>query len=71
MAEFDSVEIIPRDIFVVGDEAAMEWTINAVAGRGGITFAGVDVFIFDDAGRITSVRAYWDRTRAVDQRSSA
>ena len=66
MAEFDSIEIVPRDIFVAGNEAAMEWTINAVAGRGRITFAGVDVFTFDEAGRIASVRAYWERTGAVE-----
>lgn len=71
MAAFDSIEIVPRDIFVVGDEAAMEWTINAVTARGGVTFAGVDVFTFDDAGRIARVRAYWERTRVADQRSSA
>ena len=68
MAEFDSLEIVARDIFVAGYEAAMEWTINAVAGRSSVTFAGVDVFTFDQAGRITSVRAYWERTRAVKQR---
>ena len=61
MAAYDSLEIVPRDIFVVGNEAAMEWTIHAVTPRGGITFSGVDVFTFDDRGRIASVRAYWER----------
>jgi steroid Delta-isomerase len=69
MAAFDSIEIVPRDIFVVGDEAAMEWTISAVAGRGGVTFAGVDVFTFDEACRIASVRAYWERHDLVGSSS--
>jgi steroid delta-isomerase len=71
MAAFDSIEIVPRDIFVVGDEAAMEWTINAVTARGRVTFAGIDVFTFDEAGRIESVRAYWERARVVEQRPDA
>ena len=71
MAAFDSIEIVPRDIFVVGGEAAMEWTINAATARGRVTFAGVDVFTFDDRGRIASVRAYWERARVVEQRSDA
>jgi uncharacterized protein (TIGR02246 family) len=71
MAAFDSIEIVPRDIFVVGGEAAMEWTINAATARGRVTFAGIDVFTLDDGGRIASVRAYWERARVVEQRSDA
>jgi steroid Delta-isomerase len=62
MAAYDSIEIVPRNVFVVGNEAAMEWTIVAVTGRADVTLTGVDVFTFDNAGNITSVRAYWERT---------
>jgi steroid delta-isomerase len=68
MARYKSLEILPRDIFIVGREAAMEWTINAVADDGAITFNGVDVFRFDESGNILSVRAYWERTRIEEQR---
>jgi steroid Delta-isomerase len=62
MAAYQSIDIVPRNIFVAGREAAMEWTINAAAPDGSsITFSGVDVFVFDDAARIVSVRAYWER----------
>lgn len=71
MAAFDSLEIVPRDIFVVGDEAAMEWTINAATAQRRVTFSGVDVFTFDEAGRITRVRAYWERARVEERRSNA
>jgi steroid delta-isomerase len=71
MAAFVSIEITPRDIFVVGNEAAMEWTINAGTAQAAVTFDGVDVFTFDDVGRIASVRAHWERARVAEQRSNA
>jgi steroid Delta-isomerase len=63
VAVYPSLEILPRDIFVNGREAAMEWTIRAASADGPITFDGVDVFAFDDAARIVSVRAFWERGR--------
>jgi steroid delta-isomerase len=69
MATYDSIEIVPRNVFVVGNEAAMEWSITAAAARGVVKLAGVDVFTFDEAGYITSVRAYWERAgRAASRR---
>src|ERR1700752_2446460 len=61
MACYTSIEIVPREIFVVGREAAMVWTINGVTDGGAVSFEGVDVFRFDDAGLISSVRAFWHR----------
>ena len=62
MARYESIEIVPREIFVVGHEAAMVWTINAVTAEGAVSFDGVDAFQFDDAGLISSVRAFWQRS---------
>lgn len=61
MARYRSIEIVLHDVFVVGREAAMVWTINGVTAEGAVTFSGVDVFRFDENARITSVRAFWDR----------
>lgn len=61
---YQTIELMPRNIFVAGGEAAMDWTIGATNANGTTTFDGVDVFTFDDAGRIRSVRAYWERERA-------
>ena len=61
MARYESIEIVPREIFVIGHEAAMVWTINGVTDEGAVSFDGVDVFRFDDAGCISSVRAFWQR----------
>jgi uncharacterized protein (TIGR02246 family) len=68
MSGYDWLEIVPREIFVVSGEAAMVWTINAATPDGTITFDGVDVFTFDKAALIVSVRAYWERARIHDQR---
>ena len=67
MARYASLAIVPREIHVLGDEAAMVWTIHAVDARGALSFSGVDVFRFDEAGLIRSVRAFWDRD-ALDRR---
>jgi steroid delta-isomerase len=63
MAAYPSLEIVPRDIFVNGREAAMEWTIHAATPAGSIAFDGVDVFVFDEAALIVSIRAFWERGR--------
>jgi steroid delta-isomerase len=62
MARYRSIEIVPREIFVIDHEAAMVWTINGVTDEGVVSFDGVDVFEFDDAGLISRVRAFWERT---------
>src|SRR5437762_2535945 len=48
MSGYESLEIVPRDIFVAGREAALEWTVNATTAEGSLTFDGVDVFTFDE-----------------------
>jgi len=61
MARYKSIEIIPREVFVIGREAVMVWTINGVTLDGAASFGGVDLFHFDEGDRITSVRAFWQR----------
>lgn len=62
MARYRSIEIVPREIFVIDHEAAMVWTINGVTDHDPVSFDGVDVFQFDDAGLISRVRAFWERS---------
>jgi hypothetical protein len=47
---------------VIDHEAAMVWTINGVTHEGPVSFDGVDVFRFDEADLISSVRAFWERS---------
>ena len=62
MARYQSIEIVPREIFMIDHEAAMVWTINGVTDEGPVSFDGVDVVQFDDAGLVSSVRVFWERT---------
>jgi steroid delta-isomerase len=45
------------------DEIAMVFTIHARSGTGGIAIDAVDIFKVDDAGHVTSFKAYWDTMR--------
>jgi len=67
MARYHSIEIVAREIFVVGREAVMVWTIHGATQDGAVSFDGVDVFRFDDSGLIDSVRAFWDRDSLLRQ----
>lgn len=61
MTRYEFIEIVPREVYVLGDEAAMVWTINGIIQGGAVSFDGVDVFRFDSSACITSVRAFWSR----------
>jgi steroid delta-isomerase len=63
MAAYPSLQIVPRDIFVNGREAAMEWSIHATNAEGSIVFDGVDILVFDETAHIVSARAFWERER--------
>jgi steroid Delta-isomerase len=59
----DAIELVPLGILtVVGDEAA--FTMQARATLGGQVFGidVIDLMTFDDAGRITTMRAFFDPT---------
>jgi steroid delta-isomerase len=67
MARYQSIEIVPREIFVIAHEAAMVWTINGVTDNGPVSFDGVDVFQFAEAGLVSCVRAFWKCTSLQHQ----
>lgn len=45
---------------IAGGQAAFLFRISTVVGDQTYTMAPVDVMTFDDDGRITSMKAYWD-----------
>lgn len=45
---------------VCGDQAAVDFHVEATLGGVKMGFAGVDVFTVNDAGLITAITAYWD-----------
>jgi len=64
----ESIELVPSDIIVCANQAAMVFQIH-------VTLAGdpqptvmemdaVEIFEIDDDGRISEMRAYWDMSRS-------
>jgi steroid Delta-isomerase len=56
-----------KDVVVCGSEAAMVFRIHAGTGDAGIVIDAVDIFEVDDDGKIASMRAYWDMSRATPE----
>lgn len=49
---------------VAGHEAAFMFAITVGAGGHGMRIEPIDVMVFDDEGRITSMKAYWSAADA-------
>jgi steroid delta-isomerase len=56
-----------KDVVVCGSEAAMVFRIHAGTADAGIVLDAVDIFQVDDGGKIASMRAYWDMSRATPE----
>jgi uncharacterized protein (TIGR02246 family) len=54
-----------KDVVVCGSEAAMVLRIHAGTADAGIVLDAVDIFQVDDDGKIASMRAYWNMSRAT------
>lgn len=58
---FDTVGLTENSVFINGYTAAVKWTGEGVAKNGkAIRIEGIDVIHCNEAGKITSVYAYWD-----------
>jgi steroid delta-isomerase len=55
-----AIEILPRSVYVCGDEAAMVFDIVTTIGDAKLTMEVVETFRFDADARIAEARAYWD-----------
>jgi steroid Delta-isomerase len=54
-----------KDVVVCGSEAAMVFRVQAGTGDTEMVMDVVDIFEVDDDGKISSMRAYWDMSRAT------
>ena len=54
-----------KDVVVCGSEAAMVFRVHAGTGDTEMVMDVVDIFEVDDDGKIASMRAYWDMSRAT------
>lgn len=58
---FQTVELQEEFISITGNEAAVKWKGQGISQNGTIvTFEGIDLFQFNAAGKIQSMRAYWN-----------
>ena len=65
----ESIELVPSDVIVCADQAAMVFEIHVGVGSpdgatATMVMDAVEVFVVDDDGRIVELRAYWDMSRA-------
>ena len=66
----NSIELIPSNVIVCANEAAMVFEIHVtLAGPDGgpsttMIMDAVETFLLDDEGKISELRAYWDMSRA-------
>lgn len=68
MGRFQRVELTEGEIFVAGRRAAAGWTGRNTARDGKVaTFAGINTFELDDAGKLSRVEGYWDARAMLRQ----
>ena len=64
----DSIELVPKDVIVCADQAAMVFEIHVTLGGpdnpSTMVMDAVEVFVVSDEGLIAELRAYWDMSRA-------
>ena len=67
-AAFREVGLTEDDVFIAGDGAAVKWTGRGTSKAGkDVKFEGIDVFEFNEAGKIQTLRAYWNPAEMVAQ----
>jgi len=66
----ESIELVPSDVIVCANQAAMVFEIHVTLGapegtpKTTMIMDAVEVFVLDDGGKISELRAYWDMSRA-------
>jgi len=67
-AGFETIEMRPDRIFVVGNEAGVKWSASGVGKTGRkVSFEGVDVFTLNDDGKIQTMKGFWDPAAMMSQ----
>ena len=67
-AAFKEVGLTENDVFIAAASAAVKWTGRGTSKAGkDVKFEGIDVFEFNEAGKIQTLRAYWNPAEMVTQ----
>ena len=65
---FSRVGLTEDNVFVVDGNAAVKWTGRGVGKNGReVVFEGIDVFEINEAGKIQTLRAYWNPAALMAQ----
>ncbi len=65
---FETIEMRPQQIFVVGNEAGVKWFASGLGKTGRqAKFEGIDIFTLNSDGKIQTVKAYWDPAAMMAQ----
>jgi steroid delta-isomerase len=71
VAPFSEIKPKIQEITVCGDEAAVNWKLKLTTMTGKhMTLDGMGVFSFNQAGKLQSVREFWDLTAFLEQLQS-
>jgi steroid Delta-isomerase len=58
----------PDRIFVAGNEAGVKWSARGMGKNGrNVTFEGIDVFTINNAGKIQTMKGFWDPEAMMDE----
>ena len=67
-AAFKEVGLTENEVFIAGNGAAVKWTGRGTSKAGkDVKFEGIDVFEFNDTGKIQTLHAYWNPAEMVAQ----
>lgn len=67
-AAFKEVGLTENEVFIAGNGAAVKWTGRGTSKAGkDVKFEGIDVFEFNEAGKIQTLHAYWNPAEMVAQ----
>ncbi len=65
---FETIEMRPKEIYVVGNEAGVKWAASGLGKTGRqASFEGIDIFTLNDDGKIQTLKAYWDPAAMMAQ----
>ena len=57
----ESLVVEPESVFIVGNEVAVKWRLNAVTiNQKEASAEGISTFVISESGKILKVCAYWD-----------
>ena len=67
-AAFKEVGLTEDQVFIAGNSAAVKWTGRGISRAGKkVTFEGIDVIDVNEAGKIQTLRGYWNPAEMAAQ----